>query len=557
MNAETSHKSQSSGSVSLIAAEGDMLHLWLRARGEGKGDAQLRPVGQSPVAVSAGPEFLFHEIALDAGQAELTWDRETTDLSAAYIFSPTNVFRDGIRLLVTSAANTAPDLPGNYHFRPPFGWMNDPNGMIRYGGLYHMFYQHYPHALVPNTQHWGHAVSDDLVRWRHLPVFLRPLRDRFLQDNNAGGAWSGSAIEQGDGSLRVFYTDHMRDRTPEVEVQHTAVSRDGINAEQVAEVVPARPEGLNLSKDFRDPYVVAGPDGRLKMTVASRDDVGGVILLYETDDKDGAGGWRFVDVLHRERRIAGAPCECPTFLPLPDGRWVLIYGTIRGTQAETGRVNLSFAIVGQFDGRKFTPEFDQELDFGTDAYAFQALADDDGPVAIAWLANWAALEKGDSRPTAMTLPRRIIARGNQLFTPPHEAVETLRAAPLDCADLAAKGAWQVPQGALELALELTDGAEPLELVFDYPANEVGLRVGPDGIEFLHDEEGQAPARYIAQGATPRRIRCFFDAGSIELFANEGKWTGTRRLIHRAPLTGIRVIGGAGRLQAAQAWHLKT
>ena len=28
-----------------------------------------------------------------------------------------------------------------YHMTPPVGWMNDPNGLIRYGGNYHLYEQ--------------------------------------------------------------------------------------------------------------------------------------------------------------------------------------------------------------------------------------------------------------------------------------------------------------------------------------------------------------------------------------------------------------------------------
>ncbi len=31
-----------------------------------------------------------------------------------------------------------------YHFLPPANWMNDPNGLIHWRGVYHMFYQYYP-----------------------------------------------------------------------------------------------------------------------------------------------------------------------------------------------------------------------------------------------------------------------------------------------------------------------------------------------------------------------------------------------------------------------------
>lgn len=36
----------------------------------------------------------------------------------------------------------------NYHFSPEINWMNDPNGMVYYDGIYHMFYQYYPQSMV-------------------------------------------------------------------------------------------------------------------------------------------------------------------------------------------------------------------------------------------------------------------------------------------------------------------------------------------------------------------------------------------------------------------------
>lgn len=37
-----------------------------------------------------------------------------------------------------------------YHYSPKSSWMNDPNGMVYYDGVYHLFYQHYPDGIVSN-----------------------------------------------------------------------------------------------------------------------------------------------------------------------------------------------------------------------------------------------------------------------------------------------------------------------------------------------------------------------------------------------------------------------
>ena len=68
-----------------------------------------------------------------------------------------------------------------YHFVSPESQLNDPNGLCFWQGRWHMFYQGYPPDEFPKPadipkrrQHWGHAVSDDLVHWRDLPYAIYP-----------------------------------------------------------------------------------------------------------------------------------------------------------------------------------------------------------------------------------------------------------------------------------------------------------------------------------------------------------------------------------------------
>ena len=76
-----------------------------------------------------------------------------------------------------------------YHFTVRKGWINDPNGLIKYKGLYHVFFQYYPHATSWGPMHWGHRVSEDLIHWDELPIALYP-----KTYSNEDGCFSGTSI---------------------------------------------------------------------------------------------------------------------------------------------------------------------------------------------------------------------------------------------------------------------------------------------------------------------------------------------------------------------------
>ncbi len=80
-----------------------------------------------------------------------------------------------------------------YHFTSPHGFLNDPNGLCYWKGYWHMFYQvNFGKGWV-----WAHAVSRDLVHWKHLPRAITP---EFEKE-----CYSGMVLVEEDRAIAAYY----------------------------------------------------------------------------------------------------------------------------------------------------------------------------------------------------------------------------------------------------------------------------------------------------------------------------------------------------------------
>ncbi len=303
-----------------------------------------------------------------------------------------------------------------FHFSPPVGWLNDPNGFCFFDGKYHLFYQHNPYSSRWGRMHWGHAVSVDLLSWHDLPIALSPdtSNDNFL------GCFSGSAVEK-NGKLFLMYTG-----VPFLK-QHQllAESADGVIFTKHNQPVISSDNRPPLCGkfSFRDPKIIKKDDGYFAC-IGAAFSKGRQIALYSSSD---LFKWKFIGSLLKQKEKTNGIFECPDLIEFADTDLLLYSIMYTKTQGmEYQNLHSSVYLLGKTDWQKglFSAFGAQkELDFGCDFYAPQTTNTPDGrTVMIAWMQMWLRSNPtsylGHGWAGAMTLPRELQIRDGILFQKP-------------------------------------------------------------------------------------------------------------------------------------------
>jgi len=433
--------------------------------------------------------------------------------------------------------------------------------------------------------HWGHAVSQDLVRWEHRPIALYP-------DNDLGMAFSGSGVVDWDNTsglgqggkppLVLLFTHSGGPSGGQK--QSLAYSVDG---GEIFTLWPGNPVIPNPGiVDFRDPKVLWHEgSGQWVMVVAAGDHVrfyGSPNLLH----------WQYLSDFGPGQGSGNGAWECPDLFGLPvEGeqgvaRWVLQVDDIGGDAGSTG----AQYFVGEFDGRTFTnlnpPETILRLDRGADFYAGQSWSDipanDGRRLFIAWMSNWdyALKTPAGAWRGALSLPRELTLRrlpGGTLRLGQRPAVEvkSLRGKVLyEAKELQLPGVIEMPFAGnqLELTLRLRPGdcaqcgvellaAGDVKTVVGHDASTGVLFVdrgasGDTGFDSSFSPRHEAPLGVPDRGVD---LRIFVDHSSVEVFAAEGLVTFCERVFPPPGATGVRLFaeGGSATAHDVVAHELKS
>lgn len=449
-----------------------------------------------------------------------------------------------------------------YHFLPAANWMNDPNGVIYWQGRYHLFFQYNPDGAWHANIHWGHAISDDLVRWQELPLAIAPTPN----SPDQGGIFSGCMVDDA-GAPTAFYTGVNDDYT--VQVQCLARGSDDLREWQKHPgnpVISEAPLAMGQKRDFRDPFVWRGESCWYMALASHIVGVGGAVLLYRSQNLT---DWQYAHPLYvGEKARNGRNFECPNFFPLGD-KWVLIVSAqLEHTPAQT------LYFVGRLENERFFPEREAVYDAGC-SYASLCGRDADGGMLIySWLRE--GRSKAAQRESGWTgvqaVPRTLsLDEQNRLVSQPVAALKTLRGAhfhygagEVDAGRLSARGlsldieadfdTATTASCGLEVALS-PDGREKASILYDSETQTLQVKRQYRGVRDELDSETQGIPHRLDAGET-LQLRILLDGSVIEVIANGRARITSRFYVSDAANDGLRVLAPEA-LRQLDIWEMSS
>ncbi|KAK1143508.1 Extracellular endo-inulinase inu2 [Aspergillus melleus] len=320
-----------------------------------------------------------------------------------------------------------------YHFTPEKNWMNEPNGLIKIGSTWHLFYQHNPTANVWGNLNWGHATSTDLMHWTHESLAIKIENGveaftgtTYYDSNNTSGLGTSA-----NPPYLAWFTGYTTEG--EKQDQRLAFSVDDgatwtkFEDNPIISTDQEAPHDTTGGLETRDPKVffhdpsgkwvmVLSHGGQNKMSFWTSPDT--KQWTWQSDLKSssvgglssGITGWEVPDMFQLSVDGTGEPT------------WVLVMTPAQGSPAGGNGV---LAFTGSFDGKAFTADpvsnSTMWLDYGRDfdgALSWVNVPASDGRRIIASVMN----SYGSNPPTTtwkgmLSFPRTLSLKkiGTQQF----------------------------------------------------------------------------------------------------------------------------------------------
>jgi beta-fructofuranosidase len=457
-----------------------------------------------------------------------------------------------------------------YHYVNPEGRLNDPNGLCFWQGRWHLFYQAYPPE--DPRQHWGHAVSDDLIRWRDLPLAIYPDPERCC--------FSGATLVEDDRVIAMYHGTEVGNMV--------AISKDPLllNWDKVTgqAVIPIRaPDGSPLPYRVFDPciwkkdgmyYSLSGgtlPEGPAGKRIRAN-------FLLRSEDLT---RWEYLHPFVEDDRftLVGDDGACPYFWPIGDRHILLFFSHMSGGQY----------LLGDYDQQrdKFIVTAHGKFNFGASnpagVHAPSAAPDGKDGVIVIFNMNPAKPTEGWNQ--IMTLPRRLTLAKNRddLSIEPAGNIESLRGSKrhLGSRNLPANREIvleDVHGNAMELVAEINPkGSQMVELnVLRSPNKEEYTRIaffrdrGFRGQSLITIDSSYSSISPDVRSRAPEtaslafgreetlKLRVFIDRSVVEVFVNGKQCLALRVYPEREDSVGVslRSQGQEAELRSLDAWQMR-
>ena len=431
-----------------------------------------------------------------------------------------------------------------FHVQPRSGLLNDPNGFIYDDDTktWHLFYQWFPWGATHGLKYWYHLTSKDLVKYDDAGIGIKPDCD---MDNK--GAYSGSAIKH-NGEIYIYYTGNHRDENW-VRTAYTCcakLEKDGtVNKIKDPIIAPEK----NYSEHQRDPKAFYDEkSGKFYIIIGARSmDDRGCVLVYESSEL--TSGWALKGELKVEGyEHFGKMWECPSIEKIGED-YIFIFSPQFIKLPGRGEVtNHNIYLIGDLDieSLTFKPKGDfKHLDLGFEFYAAQCAANTDSidastKILSAWMGLPDAVYFTDKEEWSgcLTLPRELSISNGKLIQKPISAIYQSKKEEI----YSFSGGENIPEileinspSLFEIEVDndfminfFCDKDGQNGITFDYSKNDNILKVSRKELKRkINPEFGEEREVHFKDGI--KKLSCFIDNSSIEIFFNDGEEVFTSRI----------------------------
>lgn len=381
-----------------------------------------------------------------------------------------------------------------FHLMPVTGWLNDPNGLCMFQGVFHAFFQYSPFDAQGGVKLWGHCTSENMVDWKQEGAALYP-----DSPFDCHGVYSGNVLVE-DGRMHLYYTGNVK-LDGDYDYIHTGRESNTV---------------LTISEDGKTfgPNMIQG--------ARTKEDQG-TALLFVSSDKE---NWTYSGQITTREKF-GCMWECPEYLKI--GRRKVLSASVQGlTGGEWKNRNVYqsgyFFVEGDFTGDCQLSEY-YLWDYGFDFYAPQSFRTEDGRmIQIGWMGMPDCPQHinktlADNWQHCFTFPREITQRDGMLLqNPVRELREKKEPVCMVTGNLHKEGIRTFEVDTEHIMASAFRAMLAGELVLEY-------RDGFFRMYFLHTEkEAVSGGRDMRCTKLPELtdVKILADVSSVEVFLNGGE-----------------------------------